>query len=333
MFLKRLFLVLVCVFFVFPAQAETSEAYLSSLDILSQLDARLDNGSYRYNGKPFRQNGCQPASIANALLASFGDTSIDAAEFLLETLRILSPGNNPNSGLIHTSQIRYLTDGAPHDRYPLVNQQIASMDHLIATPYILETDKLLEQIQELGSTRFMLTSKYSLKAHWDWLVDFTEALNDAGYGHMRYAHACLGAGTPGTNAPFRAAGASGHYIAVYLQVQEFCETGTLYLLDSFPRALEGEPYGEGELYPKPYEFCIARNAKQLAHFTNVYDVERVTSTVLKVCLKPEALEALQAQRAAVQDDPTRRDELVALRVTQLQPLQFYGSGLVFITNP
>lgn len=333
MLLKRLLLTLLCLILCLPAHAETTSEYLASLDILSQLDVRLDNGSYRYSGKPFRLNGCQPASIANALLASFGDQTLDAPAFLLETLRILSQKDDPSAQLIHISRINYLTDGNLRDKFPLVNAQLQSMDHMIATPYVLETDKMLQQIQELGDTRFMLTTKYSIKKHWDWLVDFTEALNDNGYGDMRYAHASLGAGTPGTNAPFRAAGASGHYVTIYLEVAEFCETGTLYMLDSFPRALENEPYGEEELYGKRYEFCIPRQAKQFTHFTDVYNVERISPTILKICLKPDALQTLQAQRAAVKNDPSQRDALISLRVEQLTPLQFYGSGLVFLTNP
>ena len=331
LFFKRLLLTLLCIALILPAHAETTGEYLASLDIMSQLDTRLDNGHYRYNKKPFRQNGCQPASIANALLASFGDTSLDAPAFLLETLRMLSPKHDPNLELIHIGKISYLSSGKPHEDFPLMNAKIQSLDHLIATPYVLETDKMLEQMLGLGDTRYMLTTRYSIKKHWDWLVDFTEALNDNGLGNIRYAHASLGAGTPGTSAPFRAAGAAGHYIAVYLEVAEFCETGTLYLLDSFPRALKGEPYGEEEIYGKRYEFCMSRNERELAHFNNVYDVERISPTVLKVSLKPDALQALQAQREAVKADPAQRDALIALRVEQLTPLQFYGSGLVFIT--
>lgn len=333
LFFKRLLLTLLCIALILPAHAETTGEYLASLDIMSQLDPRLDNGHYRYNHLDFRQNGCQPASITNALLASFGDETLDGPAFLLETLRILSYKHNPNLELIHVSRIDYLTNADPHEKFPLMNAQIQAMDHMIATPYVLETDKMLEQMLDLGDTRYMLITKYTLKKHWDWLVDFTEALNDNGLGNIRYAHASLGAGTPNTNAPFRSAGDAGHYISIYLEVAEFCETGTFYLLDSFPRALKDEPYGGDAPYGKRYEFCISRNAKELARFINMYDVTRISPTVLKVSLKPDALQALQTQREAVKADPSHRDALIALRVEQLTPLQFYGAGLVFITKP
>lgn len=317
-----------------PACAETPGDYLGSLDILSQLDERVaDVSSYAYNGKPFRQNGCQPTSITNAMVAAIGDPTVDSPALLLELLRLMCPGGNPRSGLIDTGRLRYLNTTEYSDKYPVLNSCLQGFSAVIATPYVLETDKLVEEIRQQGDARFMMTTKFSLKKHWDWLVDFTEALNNAGYGDMRFAMASLGAGTPGTVAPFRVDGARGHYVAIYLNVAEFCESGTIYLLDSLPRALTGEDYGEGQFYGKSYEFRRPRYQRDFAHFNDVYTVSRVSPTVLKVSLLPEHLQVMQAQRAALAADPALLPQYIALRSEQLTPLQFYGAGLVFLTNP
>ena len=66
-------------------------------------------------------------------------------------------------------------------------------------------------------------------------------------------------GVPDTSAPFHSSGRGGHFAALYFQAGEFHDTGAFHLLDSYPRALEGDCCApDGGLYLEQYPFVSSR---------------------------------------------------------------------------
>lgn len=322
---KRLFALLF--FLILPPPVSLGEspiAYLPQLDIISQHDSRLEDSAYVYRGKTFWQNGCQPASVVNAMIAAMGTPSTDGPALLLDVLNLASPYKEGKRTQVTINRLFYMTHGSRNSRYPTINILLDSMVAVEKPDSLLNAQTVAAQALQHGQSRFTLMGKMTLKTHWEAFADLLLALNDAGYGGMRVAVGNLGTGTSNTRAPFRSEQEYGHYVAIFLQVDEFCSAGTLYLLDSSPRALADEPIGEDAAYRYRYDFAEEQHQRELAHFNDVYDVARLTSTVLRISLKPDARQAL-ADAAP--------EEVVALQAKQLTPLQFYGTGILFLTNP
>lgn len=321
---KRLLVLLLCLIFPCSALGENPEAYLPQLDILSQYDSRLEDAAYVYCGKTFWQNGCLPASVTNALMAAMGTPSTDGPDLLLDVLNLGSPYAEGKRTPLEPNRLYYMTKTQRDNRYPTINSLLAGMAAVEKSESLLNAQAVAAQASLHGQASFTLIGKMTLKTHWDAFARLLHALNDAGYGRMRVAVGGLGAGTPGTRAPFRSEHGYGHYVALFLQVDEFCSTGTVYLLDSSPRALADEPIGENAAYRYRYDFTEEKYQQELAHFNDVYSVARISSTVLRISLKPDARQAL-AQAAP--------GEVAALQAKQLTPLQLYGTGFLFLTNP
>lgn len=323
-FFKRLLCLLLFTALAFPACAEPVSAYLSQLDVLSQYDPRLTESVFVYRGKNFWENGCQPASVANGFIACFGNQVQDAPALLSELLELLAPKAHPEWGPVSLSRLSYLWENQHLDTFPTLNRLIDGMD-TIASVKLLDTESTLSRAISLADERFLLTGHITLKKHWDWLAAFTNALDKANLGDIRISICSLGAGTGGTRAPFRSVGKFGHYVSIFLQVDEFASTGTFYLLDSFPRALQDEAYGKDMTFRYAYTFWQEQYQKEMAYFTDVYTVSRISPTVLRVSLQDDQLRLLASA--------STQEEMLQLRTKQLAALQLYGTGVMLIYHP
>ena len=144
--------------------------------------------------------------------------------------------------------------------------------------------------------------------------------------------AYAGAGLDSSTAPLRS-GASGHYLTVLLHVGSFIQNGTVYVLDSLPRALPGEPCGYKYLYRSAYAFPQAPD-EEPDEFNARYIALRISPTVIKLTLNSRELARLDQHDPSAYRLPEKAHEaLVRLRARQLQPLMLYGSCVMMITLP
>lgn len=89
----------------------------------------------------------------------------------------------------------------------------------------------------------------------------------------------LSGGTSGTTGPFRS-GASGHYITLCIPVDEFYESGTVYLFDSLPRSMDNEDYETDERFFAAYAFN--GNTSRARELKSQWSINRISDTVLKL---------------------------------------------------
>lgn len=321
-----------CVFSI-PALADEIDDYLSSCDILSQFDQRFDNNDYAYVRHHFWENGCLPSSVTNALAAAFGSSEISTPALLKEVMTLLAPNHNPRQNAVDIKRLSYLYEGGRDSAYPTLNGFLDNVSSITHVESDLSAPALLERLTAQGDSRVALTFNLTIRKNWERVLEITDALYNAGYHDARLVLCNITVGTPGTVAPFRSVGAAGHYASLFFSVREFYESGVFYLLDSYPRALDGEVYGKGNLYAAKYAF-VNTDAPGFQAFNALYQVAHVTPTVVKVALLPDSLGAL----TALADDPTRTAaELAAarleMRLNQLSPCMFYGTGVAFLVLP
>lgn len=284
--LRRLLaaMLLLCAFAI-PALADDVDDYLSSCDILSQFDKQLDTNDYAYVRHHFWENGCLPSSVTNALAAAFDSSEISIPALLKEVMTLLAPNHRPLEKAIDVKRLSYLYDGERDNAYPTLNRLLGSVTSITHADSKLSAQELLYQLTAQGDSRAALVFNLTVRKNWERILEITDALHNAGYDDARLVICNITVGTPGTIAPFRSVGAAGHYASLFFSVREFSESGVFYLLDSYPRALNGESYGKGELYQAKYAF-VNSSARAFESFNALYCVTHVTPTVVKIALLP-----------------------------------------------
>ncbi|MGN1019233.1 MAG: hypothetical protein ACI4O7_02575 [Aristaeellaceae bacterium] len=317
---RRLLTFLLCLTLLVPAPrclagepSVASEAYLAEVGVISQRDPALDQACYIYRGCRFWERGCLPASVANAIIAAFGVEGMDNAALLLEVMLQATPGHRPDQHAVDLASVARLLCGDPPDDCPALQQLIGSMAAIEHARH-RSGPELAQQLAGLGDSRVALIFNLNIRSDWQRVLEITDALCDAGLPQARLTLCNLTVGVPGTSAPFHSSGRGGHFAALYFEAGEFHDTGTFYLLDSYPRALEGDSYAPGDaLYLEPYPFVSSR---QFQTFNSLYRVTHVTPTVVRLSLQPDALQTLACPP----------EDRAALRLKQLQPVVFYGTN-------
>ncbi|MGN0761833.1 MAG: hypothetical protein ACI4MK_00530, partial [Aristaeellaceae bacterium] len=295
----------------------SSEAYLSRLGILSQHDPALNDTVYVYRGHNFWENGCLPASVTNALTAAFSVDELDSAVLLRDVLVQMTPEHRPDLYAIELSGVASLfTDDLPEGS-PALQQLSCSMTAVAAAENRLSGAEMVQQLTALGDSRVALMFTMSIRSNWERVLEITDALYNAGLPQARLTLCNMTLGIPDSGAPFHSSGKAGHYATLYFEAGEFHDSGAFYLLDSYPRALEGDSYSPDDaLYREQYPFVSSRKFQA---FNNLYHVTHVTPTVVKLALHAEAL----ADLAELADQPEARTNL---RLRQLKPVVFYGTA-------
>lgn len=313
-----------------PAHA----AEVDDLAILSQYDERFFSNDFRYNDNYFRYGGCGPSSIANGLIAALGVTDQDLATGIFRDVLYLLAGSNPSVRAIQVASLNALNfDGTiPKDfseQYPSLSAALGDFGG--ACRYVdgyLTAESLQKLLMRTYTGRQTLYhSSINRANHWETLCAIADMLMNMNLEDGVIVVAFQGAGTVSTAAPFRS-GTSGHYLSLYIQVKEFCESGAFYVLDSFPRALEGEAYGSNLPYATTYDF-VGKQTRYLSltPFNELFEVERVQPTIIRVQPCGEAL--------AAANFATR---LGAYVVNSLLPylnrvVLFFGTPRIFIALP
>lgn len=313
----RRFIVFLLILAVLPlgAWGESGAQRLEKLDILSQRDPRLQEEKYYYQDMYFRIGGCKPASVTNALLALLGDEDTDAPQLLLELKRGLVYSSQDKKATIDIYRLPgYLRN--PRKEAAEVKGMLKNVSAIVtldAREDNVSPAMIASQMISDDCPHPLIIREINLEQNWQWLVELSAQLCKWGYPDARLAFCAAGVGTEDTSAPLRS-GSSGHYVAMYFQAEEFYREGTLYLLDSLPRAMEGDIYGLFEQYPSQYAFV----AEKWHPFNEIYDATRITDPVLQFSLKPAVLQELSSTDA--KNDTARK----AMLRKQAEGLNLFG---------
>ena len=322
--LLALLLALVCLAPHGSAQeANPVDGRMQRLSVLSQRDEAI--GELAYHTATVQRRGCMPVSIVNALIASFGVTDRETAIGLVqETLSLLVPRGSRGKAPVDLLGLSALLDPAlraeEREAYPNLAKTVGAYPGDVrVTQARLSAREVLEQLDG-AQTPLMLVSRMAVYPDWTEAVALLMALHGMGMDDATLCLACAGAGTEASGAPLRS-GKSGHYLTVLFHVGTFAESGTVYVLDSLPRALAGEPYtpyGAADEMHTQYGFV------QDSAFNRNFTAARISPTVIRLSLTQNALEALRAEP---------EETALARRARLMKPLILFGPCVMMLSLP
>ena len=296
---------------------------MQPLSVLSQRDEAI--GELAYYTATIQRRGCMPVSIVNGLIASFGVTDRETAIGLVqETLALLVPRGSRGKAPVDLQNLAALLDPAlranEQEAYPNLARTVGAYPGDVrVTQARLSAREVLERLDGV-QTPMMFVSRMAVYPDWTEAVALLMALHGMGMDDATLCLACAGAGTEASGAPLRS-GKSGHYLTVLFHVGTFAESGTVYVLDSLPRALAGEPYtpyGAADEMHTQYGFV------QDSAFNRNFTAARISPTVIRLSLTQNALEALRAEP---------EETALARRARLMKPLILFGPCVMMLSLP
>ena len=303
-----------------PASAGAADSLADSLarcPFVMQRDERFKKTEYYYLAKRFSKRGCGPASIANALYAILGGQDAEEMDsLLLELMKLLPYNHLPKSTPVDVTHIDRLAT-AEAATYPTLAKLREGFGGawICKTDFMTAAEMMLAMAPAAASGQnVLLATRFRASSQWAELVGLCERLQTRGFGSARIAAAFLSTGTESTSAPFRLE--DGHYISFCLEVDDFLQNSTIYLLESNPRALPGEELDQVNYYSY---YPLGRDKKLI---TDVFTLSRVKDTLVK-------LEPTEAQRG-IFDRPATGEALSASRAEWLSRLVTFGTGLILV---
>ncbi len=252
------------------------DTLLAEYGMVDQKDERWKN--FKYGNGTLGGGGCGPSSVANALIVSFGITDPDKVKALvLECAKLGGAGS---------SVVEYLTNGKKRsDKYPTLNGII---DNAGGPIYYMggSGNKVVNYINSnppKDGQKVYLIGKMSFQSG---------GRNDSSYANVINIVDTLYKYAPNTNITFfgmaggtggRAFGSksdSGHYVSLLINVKDFKENNTVYLLDSYPRRLPGES-NNGE-YWGDYNFTAKPNYGDFKKVNAAFKFTHLSRDVVKI---------------------------------------------------
>lgn len=326
---------LILLFTASPALALTDsvDQRLEEVCVMSQFDDRFQG--IAYNEGLLRFRGCAPFSVANAIIAVFGVTDdAVAGQVVLETTQLLVPSHRQGTAPADMDALpnilnpqRRLEEAA---KCPALAQIIGAYGGTISFAEKKLTAEAVQAHLAASASPSMLVGRLAVNPSWEEAVRILLALYDAG---QRDAYLCLayaGAGTSTSSAPLRTGGA-GHYLSLLIHVGSFWEDGSVYVLDSLPRALESEAYGDGRFLRSLYTFLTDRSTSA---FNTTFAAARVNPTIIRLSFQSPFVNALSDALCASYESPqARADALVSLQSSQMSPLILFGQCVAIISLP
>lgn len=304
-------------------EANPVDGRMQRLSVLSQRDEAI--GELAYYTATIQRRGCMPVSIVNGLIASFGVTDRETAIGLVqETLALLVPRGSRGKAPVDLQNLAALLDPAlradEREAYPNLARTVGAYPGDVrVTQAHLSAREVLERLDG-AQTPMMFVSRMAVYPDWTEAVALLMALHGMGMDDAMLCLACAGAGTEASGAPLRS-GKSGHYLTVLFHVGTFAESGTVYVLDSLPRALAGEPYtpyGAADEMHTQYGFV------QDSAFNRNFTAARISPTVIRLSLTQNALEALRAEP---------EETALARRARLMKPLILFGPCVMMLSLP
>lgn len=316
---------------LFPALSDPIDQYMQGLAVMSQQDEAI--GLLPYHQENIEKRGCAPLSIANPLIAAFGVTSPEAAAGLVrEVTAIMTPNREYRSRAIATDRIARVLDREDRAEsakdFPLLARYVGSYRGVIhVSDEELAAEDVCALLTQEDEAPPLIAGRIYVQDDWTQAVRIVYALYEAGcddaFVYLGYA----GAGTASTGAPLRS-GDSGHYLAIAIHVGTFVSNGSVYVLDSLPRALSGESYGPDLIYHVPYRFIDSHGA-----FSRTFEASRISPVVIRLSLlSDELLRLTSLQQQVFPTTQDRKDALIALQAQQLLPLKLFGRCVMLITQ-
>lgn len=325
---RLLLLILTLTLLTGPACAEDMDQRLGSLDIISQMDSRFSGDPFIYNGTPFQAQGCLPSSVCNALTALLAAPG-DCAEPLLEELLLtLCGAEAPHHSRLRIKRLPMLLSEPEPET--VIASLTEGVDHILPADNLLHVPTTMRQLEKLSDGGILLSQYLVANTGWEDLCKLLMALDEAGMGDARLALCGVGAGYYDYSSNPFGSGENGHYIALFLTAGEFCRRGTFYLLDSYPRALADEPYGNGQLYMTRYSFVHQVNSP----FCYNYVPRRISPTVLGFTLTQREQDVLAATRIDTSvTESGRQEKLIKLYTRYIHSATIYGKNMVLLYIP
>jgi hypothetical protein len=99
------------------------------------------------------------------------------------------------------------------------------------------------------------------------------------------------------------------------------QDGSVYILDSLPRALPGETSDDGGIYRARYPFG---EQNQDNHFNTHYEAARISPCVIRLTLREDFRDTLYSDTTADQ---------LALRTDYMKSFTLYGASSTMVTLP
>ncbi len=292
--LLALLLILCCL----PLSGSCELPAPETLATISQLDPRFDGEEYTYFDLPFRSSSCAPASVVNALVAALGITDPEtAAGLTLDLLNLTTSGGNSKTMNFQLLS-RLAEDPAPLQKYKTLHRVLSDWggQAVYSGRALSQADIAAAVAAHPGQSLLLLGSSRD-ENRWKTLYYMADWLYRNGHGDASISLAVLGTGTRDTDGAFRF-GSSGHNVTLYFPIRPFIEEGTVYLLDSLPRALPGEEYdlvNPRAVYTRCYDFHPSNIEKyKFKNFLSRCQLERVTTTIVRMSPSPALLEDMKA---------------------------------------
>ena len=306
---------------------------VKALATLSQYDDRFYSSDFNYNNNYLRYGGCYPSSVTNALIAALDVTSDELAMGMLWDVMHLLTNGSPATRQAQLAYLQYLDFTAEEiaagdEQYPALSEALIDFGGSIhyQKGYV-EPEHLAAFIEENGNRRAVFHGSFARSEFWPYLCEMADVLFATKHWDATIVVAGIGAGTVTTRAPFRS-GEAGHYLSLYFPIRDFSTNGAFYVLDSFPRSLEDEPYGLGQEYSVTYDFIDRQKyATSLDGFNERFSVTRVKPTIVRVDPINDAYEDFND---AINNDADM--PLYAL-LPHLSYATFFGTSHIFLIFP
>lgn len=272
------------------------DTLISKYAIVAQTDELWASYNLMYGKNTVSASACGPSSITNELIIAFDIRDKDTIINLYQEILDLATKNGGGNGSFNAPNCinNYLVGNTKRNpKYETLNSLIDSFDGTI----IYNTDQgnyrpLIDSINQadLTGNKVMILGKFNLETKISYggkeqnyggffnIVDAIYSKNP----NTTLTVGFLATGSSNSSCPFKTTD-SGHYVSMTLNVGEFKEHGTVYLLDSFPRTIYGEK--EKPIYRGYYAFSDPKQSRTYSKFNENFEVSRVSDTVLKISLK------------------------------------------------
>ncbi len=290
---------------------------------ISQRDLRYNTDEYRFFGDRFVINGCGPASVVNGMNVAFGIEDQELTDRILLEIMVLNAGlvKPEKTNITFTHMDRLVQEVC--DSYPALTEMKARVDEVRWVEKSLTKKSIMKAVNSAAGSAVIM-GRINLSQGWLEIIDTADELNAMGLGDAVFTVTRMSAGTETTATPF-CMGENGHFITVCIQVREFIEQGTIYVIDSYPRAVRGESLNE--IYDKRYYF--AANNKLTAFRTN-YDAWHLSPTIVKCSPKESVKAEMKALRAEAGKSANKARTYRNFRRRLASRISTYGSGTLFL---
>ena len=306
---------------LYPELTDPVDQRMQRLAIMSQRDPVFFG--VPYNKDYLNGRGCQPISMANGIIAAFGVTDYDTGvEIVLESAELLVPSDQRRRAPVHPELLPAAIEPAllkGSERYPVMATTVCAYPGAINA--ISDTLNADEAISLLSAQQAPAIVSFRMAVHpsWEEAVLLIFAMHDMGMDDATICITRAGGGKASYGTPF-SSGKTGHYLSALIHVGKFMQDGSIYILDSLPRALPGESIEDGT-YRGRYPFGEQR---ETTHFNQTYEPARIQPCVIRLTLR-------EAARAELTGETTEAQ--LALRTSYLKSFTLYGSGSLLVTLP